>query len=145
MFKHLLIATDGSAASEKAVACGLALAKALRAPVTLVTVTEAWTEAAYATVPTRSMIEVYEKAAAGNAAATLDAAKRAAQDAGVTCRTLHIREQHAPEGIIRAAKEEGCDVIVVGAHGRGPVERVLLGSTSLKVLTFSAVPVLVCR
>src|SRR5262245_47277975 len=98
MFKHLLIATDGSAASEKAVvACGLALAKALRAPVTLVTVTEAWTEAAYATVPTRSMIEVYEKAAAGNAAATLDAAKRAAQDAGVTCRTLHIREQHAPE------------------------------------------------
>ena len=145
MYKHLLIATDGSSASEMAVSDGLALAKALAAQATVVIVTESWDEAAYATVPTRSMIQVYEKATAGNAAATLDAAKQRARDARVVCKTLHIRDQHPPDGIIKAARNEGCDLIVVGTHGRGPVGRALLGSTSLKVLTVSPVPVLVCR
>jgi len=145
MFRHLLIATDGSPASEKAVAQGLQLAKDLGARVTAVTVTEPWTEGAYATLPTPSLIEVYEKAAAGRAAAILDSVKRAAGDASVPCRTRHINGQHAADGIIKAAKDEGCDLIIVGSHGRGAVGRVLLGSTSLKVLTFSPSSVIICR
>jgi nucleotide-binding universal stress UspA family protein len=145
MYKHLLIATDGSSASSKAVAHGLALAKTLAAKVTAVTLTEAWTEAAYAMLRTPSMMQVYEKAAAGNAAAVLDALKKAAEEAGVPCKTLHIKDQHAPEGIIKAAKDEGCDLIVVGSHGRNAVGRLLLGSSSLKVLTFSPTTVLICR
>jgi nucleotide-binding universal stress UspA family protein len=145
MYKHLLIATDGSSASKKAVFDGLPLAKALAAQATVVIVTESWNETAYTTVPSRSMIEVYEKAAAGNAAATLDAVKQRAREAGIACKTLLIRDQHPPDGIIKAARDQGCDVIVVGTHGRGPVGRALLGSTSLKVLTLSSVPVLVCR
>jgi len=64
MFKHLLIATDGSPESWKALAQGLALARALSAKVTIATVTEPWTEAAYAILPTPSRVRNYEKAAA---------------------------------------------------------------------------------
>jgi nucleotide-binding universal stress UspA family protein len=145
MYKHLLIATDDSSASDKAVVHGLALAKALSAKVTVATVTESWTQAAYATVPTPSMIRVYEKAAAGNAVAILDGAKKNFDQGGVQCETCHVKDQHAPEGIIKAAKDRGCDLIVVGSHGHGAIGRILLGSTSLKVLTFSSVPVLICR
>lgn len=57
---------------------GLALAKALSAKVMIATVTEPWTAAAYATVPTPTLVQTYQKAAAGNAAATLSGAKQAA-------------------------------------------------------------------
>jgi nucleotide-binding universal stress UspA family protein len=145
MYKHLLIATDGSRESDRAVANGLGLAKSLSAKVTVATVTEPWTEGAYATLPTPSAIRLYEKASAGNAANILDVARKSADQTGVSCETRHIRDQHAPEGIIKAAKAEGCDLIVVGSHGRGAVGRILLGSTSLKVLTLSPIPVLVFR
>jgi nucleotide-binding universal stress UspA family protein len=145
MYKHLLIATDGSPASAKALAQGLALAKALAARVTVVTVTEPWTEAAYAVLPTPSLIKAYEKAAAGTAAAILEDVKQAADEMGTACQTCHIKDQHAPGGIIKAAKDGGCDLIIVGSHGHGTLGRLLLGSTSLKVLTFSPVAVLVCR
>ena len=145
MFRHLLIATDGSPASEKALTQGLLLAKTLSVQATVVTVTEPWTEGAYAPLPTPSLIEAYEKAAAGGAAAILDGARKAAESAAVACRTLHIKDQHPAEGIIKAAKDQGCDLIIVGSHGRGVMARILLGSTSLKVLTFSRVAVLICR
>jgi nucleotide-binding universal stress UspA family protein len=145
MYKHLLIATDGSSASDKAIVYGLALAKALSAKVTVATVTESWTQAAYATVPTPSLIRVYEEAAARNAATILNGAKKRFDQGGAQCETCHVKDEHAPEGIIKAAEDRGCDLIVVGSYGRGAVGRILLGSTSLKVLTFSQVPVLICR
>jgi len=102
MFKHLLIATDGSPASEKALAQGLMLAKTLVAQATVVTVTEPWTEGAYATIPTPSLIKAYEKAAAGGAALVLEGVRKAAEEAGVRCQTRHIKDQHPAEGIIKA-------------------------------------------
>jgi nucleotide-binding universal stress UspA family protein len=145
MFQHLMIAIDGTAEGDKTLGHGLTLAKALSAKVTVATATEPWTEAAYATLPTPSLIRTYEQAAAGDAAVILDRAKKAADQAGVPCTIRHIKDEHAPEGIIKVAKEEGCDLIVVGTHGRGAVGRILLGSVSLKVLTLSSVAVLVCR
>ena len=145
MYKHLLIAVDGSAESAKALSQGFALAKALSAKVTVMIATEPWTEAAYATLPTPSMIRAYEKSATGNAASILNNAKNSAEDLGVHCEARHVKDQHAPDAIIKLAKEKNCDLIVVGSHGRGSVGRILLGSTSLKVLTFSSVAVLVCR
>jgi nucleotide-binding universal stress UspA family protein len=118
MFQHLLIATDGFPDGEEALRQGLGLAKALSAKVTVATVTEPWTEAAYATLPTPSPVQIYQKAAAGNAAGILDRAKKAADQAGVEYVTRHIRGQLAPQGIIKAAKDEECDRIIVGSHGR---------------------------
>jgi nucleotide-binding universal stress UspA family protein len=145
MFKYLLIATDGSQESAKALAQGIALAKALSAKVIVATVTESWTEATYATIPTPSLVRTYEEAAAANAAAILERAREATAEARVQCVTRHVKDTHAPEGILKTAKEEGCDLIIVGSHGHGILGRILLGSTSLKVLTHSTVPVLVCR
>jgi nucleotide-binding universal stress UspA family protein len=145
MYKHLLIAVDGSAESDKAMSQGFALAKTLSAKVTVITATEPWTEAAYATLPTPSLISAYEKSVAGNAARILNNAKQGAEGAGIHCEVCHARDQHAPDAIIKLAKEKKCDLIVVGSHGRGSLGRILLGSTSLKVLTFSQLPVLVCH
>jgi nucleotide-binding universal stress UspA family protein len=145
MFQHLLVATDGSPDGEKALRQGLGLAKALSAKVTVATVTEPWTEAAFATLPTPSLVRSYEKAAASKAAVILDRAKKAAEEAGVQCVTRHINDQHAPQGVFKAAKDAQCDLIIVGSHGRGALGRALLGSVSSQVLTLSDRAVLVCR
>lgn len=144
MYKHLLIATDGSELAGKAVTAGLQLAKALGAKVTAVTVTEAWA----AMVPGEGAfvfpVEEYEKAAAQNAARILADVAAQAQKVGVVCDTVHVTEFPA-EGIILTAKDKGCDLIVMASHGRRGLSRVLLGSQAVRVLTHSTVPVLICR
>jgi|KBSMisStaDraftv2_1062788.scaffolds.fasta_scaffold361657_2 nucleotide-binding universal stress UspA family protein len=106
MYKHLLIAVDGSAESDKALSQGLALAKTLSAKATVLTASEPWTEAAYATLPTPSMISAYEKSAAGNAANILTNAKQSAEGVGVHCEVRHGKDQHAPDAIIKLAKDK---------------------------------------
>jgi len=145
MYKHILIATDGSELSGKAVAQGLGLAKRLSAKVTAVTVTEPWTAAAYGTIPTPTLVNVYEKATAENAARILTSVSAAAKDLGVACTTLHVEGQYPAEGIVSTAKDKGCDLIVMASHGRRGLSRMLLGSEAMKVLTLSAIPVLICR
>ena len=107
MFKHFLIATDGSPESWKALAQGLALARALSAKVTIATVTEPWTEAAYAILPTPSGVRNYEKAAAGNAAVILDRAKKVADQVGAQCVTRHIKDEQVSNRSI-ACVDGGC-------------------------------------
>jgi nucleotide-binding universal stress UspA family protein len=145
MYQHLLLATDGSELAEKAVAQGLDLAKALKAKVTVVTVTKPWPAAPYGTIPTPSLIDLYEKTSAENAVGILASASEAAKRAGVAWVALHVKDKYPAEGIIATAKEKGCDLIVMASHGRGAVGRLLLGSEALKVLTLSTLPVLICR
>jgi nucleotide-binding universal stress UspA family protein len=145
MFKHVLIATDGSELAQKALAHGLALAKALDARVTAVTVTDIYPTGPYSPIPMPSMIEHYEAAAALSAANILAAVNDAATKLGVACVPLHVKDQAPAEGILDAANESGCDVIVVASHGRSGMKRLLLGSVAQKVVTLSTVPVLICR
>jgi nucleotide-binding universal stress UspA family protein len=145
MYKHILIATDGSEVATRAVAQGLALARQLNARVTAASVTEPWTAGAYAPAPSPSLVQVYEKAAAENAAAALASVDAAANRLGVSCATLHVKDRQPADGIIATGRAEGCDLIVVGSHGRRALARVLLGSVAMKVLTASPVPVLICR
>jgi nucleotide-binding universal stress UspA family protein len=78
MYQHLLLATDGSEVAEKAIAHGVDLAKALKARVTIVTATKPWPAAPYGTIPTPSLIDLYEKTSAENAVAILTSASEAA-------------------------------------------------------------------
>ncbi len=145
MFKHVLIATDGSEVALKAVEKGLELAKSLGAKVTAITVTEPWTAIVSGEMGIAFPIDDYDKSCAESAATVLaDVAGRASK-ADVPCVTHHVKDQFAAEGIVEAAAEFGCDVIVMASHGRRGLSRVLLGSQTNKVLVLSKVPVLVWR
>jgi nucleotide-binding universal stress UspA family protein len=145
MYKHILIAADGSELAQKAVTHGLALAKALGATVTAITVTDMFPTGAYSSIPTPSMIECYEQAAAESAANILSSVCEATTKLGVPCATVHVKDQSPAEGILATAREKKCDLIVMASHGRRGVMRLLLGSQAQKVATLSAVPVLICR
>ena len=145
MYKHILIATDGSELAGKAVAQGLDLAKALGAKATAVTVTEPWTAAAYGTIPTPSLIESYESASAESAARILAAVGEVANAKQVACDAVHVADRYTVEGILDTVKDKGCDLIVMASHGRRGIARMLLGSETIKVLTLGPVPVLVIR
>jgi nucleotide-binding universal stress UspA family protein len=145
MYKHILIATDGSELAGKAVAAGFALARELRAQVTAVTVTEPWT----ALVPGEAMIafpvEDYEKTANENAARILSGVSALARKADISCATIHAKDQFPADGILDTAKKNHCDLIVMASHGRRGLGRLLLGSEAVNVLTHSSLPVLICR
>lgn len=145
MFKHILIATDGSDLAQKAVTQGLALAKALGARVTALYVTEPWVAVAPGEVAMAFPVKEYEESVSTNAARILDGVAKEASTAGVPCTGQHMKDQFPAEGIIAAAEQNACDLIVMSSHGRRGLMQVLLGSQAAKVLSGSAVPVLICR
>ncbi|MDX2201444.1 MAG: universal stress protein [Hyphomicrobiaceae bacterium] len=145
MYRHILVATDGSELAGKAVSAGLALAKALGSKVTVVTVTEPWRgrvtgEAAFGLPATE-----FAKLADEQAAHVLEAVAAMAAEAGVAVSRLHVKDHYPADGVLRAAEDAACDLIVMASHGRRGLERLLLGSETVRVLTQSKVPVLVCR
>ena len=108
MYKHILIATDGSDLASRAVAHGLTLAKEVKSPVTLVTVTQPWSAfdmAHKAREGNRDPLHQFEEMAATSAKAILDAAAQKAKAAGVACELVHVPEQHPAEGIIATAEQ----------------------------------------
>lgn len=145
MFRHLVIATDGSELAEKAIAQGLALAKALGAKVTAVTVTEPLPSMVTGEALIALPLHDYEKAAAANAARILGGVTSAAKANGVACDVVHVAEQFPAEGIIATAEARGADLIVMASHGRRGLSKLLLGSQANKVVSHSAIPVLICR
>ena len=75
----------------------------------------------------------------------LSSVVQAAKSAGVPCETLQIVHEHPYQAIINAANEKGCDLIVMASHGKGGIEATLIGSVTMKVLTHTKIPVLVCH
>lgn len=148
MYKSILIPTDGSELATKAVEHGVALAKTATAVVTFVTATADWSPTQMAELVERGVAEPvqdYEKRAAAWASKVLAACEEHGKKAGVSCATVHVKDKAAADAIIETAKSKGCDLIVMSSHGRGGVGRMLLGSVATKVLTYSTVPVLICR
>ena len=148
MYKHVLIATDGSELAQRAEATGLALAKALDAKVTAITVTEPWDALSMARLAEGGRpnpVTDYNESMAAAAGRILAAAGEAARKIPIDCTTLHIKDKHPAEGIVETAKAKGCDLIVMASHGRRGISKLLLGSQATKVVTLSPVPVLVCR
>ena len=145
MYKHLLIATDGSELAQKAVVQGFALAKAVNATVTIVTVSEPWAPAAPAEVAIVYPVEDYERAAAANASKILADASAAGAKLQITCDTVHVKEEFPAEGIVETARARGCDLIVMSSHGHRGLMRLVLGSQAHRVVTQSTTSVLICR
>ena len=149
MYKHILIATDGSELSDRALAHGLALAKEVKASATVVTVTQIWSalDMAHKARQDRKSnpMQQFEEMEAASAKVILDAAEQKAKIAGVACELVHVPDQHPAEGIIATAEKYGCDLIVMASHGRRAVGRLLLGSQAVEVLSHSKIPALIVR
>ena len=89
--------------------------------------------------------EEYEKATAAKAEIILASVADAAKSKGVSYTEKHSKEQFPADGIVAAANEGGCDLIVMASHGRHGLAKLVLGSQAAKVVTSSTVPVLVYR
>src|SRR5689334_7056190 len=149
MFKRILVPTDGSPASRRAVASALRLAREQNSRVTALWVGLPWEPNLYAydgDVPAGFVSPRAHAAHVRKAAARqLAPVKKAAAAAGVRCICV-FRESAFPDvEIIRTAKRIRCDLIVMGSHGPRGFLRVLLGSVTAKVLAQSSIPVMVCR
>jgi nucleotide-binding universal stress UspA family protein len=145
MYRHILIPTDGSELSQKAVEHGMALAKSINARVTVVTVVTPFRTFAAEPAMIADTREQHEKRMARLAANCLNAAKDAAAAADVSCDTMYVEHDHPYAAVIDTAAGKSCDLIVMASHGRRGMSAIVLGSETVKVLTHSAIPVLVFR
>ena len=75
----------------------------------------------------------------------LSKAARKAKEMGVDCETIHVKDQHPAEGIIKTSESQGCSLIIMASHGRRGLNMVLLGSVANEVVSQSPVPVLIYR
>jgi nucleotide-binding universal stress UspA family protein len=147
MFKHILVPTDGSDLSNKAVATGARLAQSLGAKLLLLHV--------------RSPIESPHHVAGGALSSLggdammreiedeerklLDTALAIAASDGVKADTAFVAGYSACDAIIRVAREQDCNLIVMASHGRRGISSLLLGSETQKVLAETTIPVLIVR
>jgi nucleotide-binding universal stress UspA family protein len=146
MYERIMICTDGSALSKKAEHAGIVLAAALDAELVAYTVVPKYPHwnAETGVTMTLAESEKFENARALEAQALVDAVQQEAHMRDV--KTIALTGHGAvAENIIRAAKKHHCDLIVMASHGRKGIQRVLLGSETLDVLTHSHTPVLVLR
>jgi nucleotide-binding universal stress UspA family protein len=147
MFKKLLIATDGSDLSQKAIDSGIALASSLNAKVVFLRVVPryptAYFEGAVALDPTD--LARIENQWNDEAKKTLDRACEAALARAVKATSVAVKSDFIAETVIAAAKKHKCDAIVMASHGHKGFKRMLLGSETLNVLTHTQIPVLVLR
>ena len=148
MYHHILITTDGSELSFRALTHGLALAKSVGAKVTALTVTEPWgvsDMASRAELGAQHPVEDYQAAAEARAMRILDVVRERADAAGVPCQMVHEPDSRPSEAILRVAQDRGCDLIVVSTHAREGLARIIIGSQASEVISQAKVPVLVCR
>ena len=147
MYKNLLVATDGSKLSSKAVAHGIALAQAVGAKLTAFYAAPDYPMPAYADGVVYEPVsrKEYSKLASQDAEKILDDVAAKAAAANIECKTTYSIAAAPWEAILDAAKKNKCDAIVMASHGRRGVTALLLGSETQKVLTHSKLPVLVVR
>ena len=146
MFKRILLATDGSPASDHAAEMAVSLARLHGASLTGLYVVDPYPYLGIG--ETNPMgFEAYMNAAREHATGSLSrlAALCERQQPPLALEQRIVEDVSAVEGILRTAKDEGCDLIVVGSHGRSGLSRLMLGSVASKIVAHSTVPVLVTR
>ena len=144
MYKRVLIPTDGSEITDKAVGTAVSLAKLCGASLVTLSVKEPFPYSAISEmqpVPPQEFYDAQERIAAGRVKRVMEAAKAE----GVNCEGATVEAMHPWEAILDAAKQKNCDVIVMASHGRKGMAALLIGSETNKVLTHSPLPVLVVR
>ena len=147
MYERILVATDGSTLSKKAVASAIALAALSQAELVALKVIPRYPQSYFEGGLALQAAEVsrVEKQWAEDAQSIVDAVQKAALTKGVKAKAITVKSDLVSDAIISAAKKHKCDLIVMASHGRRGIKRLLLGSETQLVLTHSHVPVLVLR
>lgn len=147
MYKNILVPTDGSPLSQKAVTAGVALAGVLHAKIVAVHVVRThfmFPSEDAETVDARTLERLRESARTAGKK-ILDQVQEQARGGGVDCEAVLIEGDWPWQRILQAAQDKDCDVIVMAAHGYHGLRALVLGSETNKVLTHSKIPVLVYR
>jgi len=147
MFQHLLVPTDGSELSTRAVDQAIEFAKDAGARITFFFAQQEYPMPMYGEgallVPVTP--DQFSESTRTEANRVLNDAIALAEKAGVTAKADTQVSDLPYEAIIEVAKKHGCDLIFMASHGRRGVAGFLLGSETQKVLTHSTIPVLVFR
>ena len=144
MYQRILVPTDGSEITGRAIAAGIGLAKALGAEVHTLCVKEPFPYGAVAEMqptPPQEFFDAQERAAARHVRAVIDACDAA----GVVCHAETIEGLQPWEAIVEYAGKKACDLLVMGSHGRSGLATLFLGSETQDVLKHTKIPVLVVR
>jgi len=144
MFKRILVPTDGSEITAKAVDTAIALARQGGGSLVALSVKEPFPYSAISEmqpVPPQEFYDAQERIAADRVLKVAEAAKAA----GVACEASTVEALHPWEAILDLAKTQHCDLIVMASHGRRGMAALLIGSETSRVLTHSPLPVLVIK
>lgn len=144
MYKQILVPTDGSEISARAVQTAAGLARLCNAKLEVLSVREPFPYSAISEiqpVPPQEFYDAQERLATSRVEAAIDAARTE----GIKAEGATIEALHPWEAVLEQAKAKGCDLIVMASHGRRGLSALLLGSETQKVLTHSTLPVLVIR
>lgn len=147
MYDKILVATDGSTLSKKAVSSAISLAALTGASLVALKVVPRYPQSYFEGGLALQANEVgrIEKQWADEGQAVVDEVKKIAELQGVKTRALTIKSDVVSDAVIATAKKHKCDLIVMASHGRRGVKRLLLGSETQQVLTHSHIPVLILR
>jgi nucleotide-binding universal stress UspA family protein len=147
MYKKILVATDGSSLSKKAVRSAIGLAGSVGADLVALYVVPNYPVSYFeggVTISTQDIART-EKQWADQGQAIVDAVSATAGAEGIKAKGVIARSNLVAEAILAAAKRHKCDLIVMASHGHRGLKRILLGSETQHVLTHSSIPVLVLR
>lgn len=147
MYQRILVATDGSPLSRKAVDSAIELASLTGADLVAVKVIPRYPESYFegGVALAASDIRRIEQQWADDGQAVVDAVETAGLAKGVKVKALTVKSDLVGEAVIKAALKHKCDLIVMASHGRRGIKRLLMGSETQHVLTHSHIPVLVLR
>lgn len=144
MFKKILVPTDGSERSNRAIEGAAQFAKPLGASLVILTVAEPYSYTDLSEYRPES-IEQYDERVEAEAEERLGEARKICATYGVEAQTLIVKSFSPAEAIMEQARKNNCDIVFMASHGRKGIAAVLLGSETQKVLTHSTIPVMVYR
>lgn len=145
MFQKILVPTDGSELSQKAVHAALEVAGKMNGSIVALCVSQPY---AYSPLSEGAVVGDavgFENRSLEVATDHVEGIKEAATKAGIPCETVVTKSFDPYKDIIDTAKNMHCDAIFMASHGRRGLNRLLLGSETQKVLAHADIPVLVCR
>jgi nucleotide-binding universal stress UspA family protein len=148
MYTHILLPTDGSKLSAKAIKQGIQFAKSIGAKISVIHVVHeyrAMMDEGFVAPAAATFKKRFEEESLKRSKVVLDGVKADAQAAGLACECVSVISDLPYDAIIKQAKKSKCDLIMMASHGRKGLSSILLGSETAKVLTHSTIPVLVVR